>query len=71
MHPQTIGIELERQRLRHREQRMERVLSALHDRAVYRHAVSGETPRPLRQAIAEFGRELNHVRRRLAEVSAA
>jgi hypothetical protein len=69
MQTPTIGSDLERRRLEHREQRIERVLAALHDRAVYRGAVSGEPPRPLRHAIADFATELRTIRDRLAELA--
>jgi hypothetical protein len=65
----TIATELEHERLRHRARQIERVLSALRDRAVYRHAVTGTTPSGLRRAIADFGVELESIRRRLAERS--
>lgn len=62
----TIASELERERLRHRALQIERVMSALRDRAVYRHAVTGTTPPPLTRAISDFGIELESIRRRLA-----
>jgi hypothetical protein len=69
MHSNANRSELERQRLEHREQRIERVLAALHDRAVYRGATSGEPPRPLRHAIADFARELQRTRHRLTDLT--
>lgn len=64
--PVTIARELEQERLRHRARQIERVVSALRDRAVYRHAVTGATPPALRRAIADFGVELDSIRRRLS-----
>lgn len=60
--------DLERTRLEHRAGRIERVISALEDRAVYRLAVSGEAPAPLRRAIADFRIELGGIRRRLVDL---
>mgnify|MGYP001295898029 CR=1 FL=1 len=65
----TIAIQLEEERLRHRARRIERVLTELKDRAVYRHAVTGTTPPGLQRAIADFGRELDAVRRRLGKTT--
>jgi hypothetical protein len=62
----TIGVELERRRLAHRATRLQRVLEALRDRAVYRSSGDGQTPPPLRDAIADFTAQLNAVERRLA-----
>jgi hypothetical protein len=67
---ETIAAGLERDRLEHRARRIERVLTALEERAVYRHAVTGITPTPLEHAIADFRRELGRVRRRLSELRA-
>ena len=64
--PGTIARELEQDRLRHRARQIERVMSALRDRAVYRHAVKGQTPPALQRAIADFGVELDSIRRRLS-----
>jgi hypothetical protein len=64
--PGTIARELEQERLRHRARQIERVMSALSDRAVYRHDVTGTTPPGLRRAIADFGIELDVIRRRLS-----
>lgn len=64
--PGTIARKLEQERLRHREQQIERVMSALRDRAVYRHDVTGTTPPALRRAISDFGVELDSIRRRLS-----
>jgi hypothetical protein len=68
MATRTIGSELERTRLRHREHRIELVLRALQDRALYRH---DEAPGPLRNAIADFRAELHRVRGRLSELATA
>ncbi len=62
----TIGAELERRRLAHRATRLMRVLEALRDRAVYRSSGDGQTPPPLRDAIADFTAQLNAIERRLA-----
>ncbi len=64
----TIALDLERDRLQHRLERLEAVLAALRDRAVYRHAVTGSTPLPLRQAIHGFELEIAGFRRRLDEL---
>jgi hypothetical protein len=65
---QTLASRLERDRLLHRAHRIERVLAALQDRAVYRHAVVGTTPAPLQSAIADVRIELGRLRRRLSEL---
>jgi hypothetical protein len=70
MGTRTIGSELEHARLRHREQRIEQVLAALQDRALYRRD-GNEPPRPLGHAIAGFRAELRLVRDRLSELAAA
>jgi hypothetical protein len=64
----TIALELERDRLQHRLERLRVVVAALHDRAVYRQAVSGATPVPLRQVIEGFETETAAVCRRLNEL---
>ena len=64
--PGTIARELEQQRLHHRARQIERVMSALRGRAVYRHTVTGSTPPALRRAIADFGVELDSIRHRLS-----
>jgi hypothetical protein len=64
--PATIARKLEQERLRHRAERIERVMSALRDRAVYGHDVTGTTPPALRRAISDFGVELESIRRRLS-----
>jgi hypothetical protein len=66
----TLGTLLERDRLLHRAQRIERVIAALRDRAVYRHEVTGVTPVPLHLAMADFHQELTVLRRRLAQLPA-
>jgi hypothetical protein len=71
MKTDTIGAQLERSRLRHREQRIQQVLDALQDRAVYRHETEGGAPGPLRHAIADFAVELGEVRSRLAQIAPA
>ena len=58
--PGTIARELEQERLH------DRALSALRDRAVYRHTVTGTTPPAFRRAISDFGVELDSIRRRLS-----
>ena len=69
MPPTTIALDLERDRLLHRLERLETVLAALRDRAIYRHAVTGCTPVPLRQAIQGFELEIAAFRGRLDELS--
>ena len=64
--PATVARRLEEERLRHRARHIDRVMSALRDRAVYRHAVTGTTPPGLQQAIADFGHELDAIRRQLS-----
>lgn len=64
----TLAANLEADRLRHRAQRIEQVIAALNDRALYRNARSGATPPALDRAIADFGIELRDIRRRLAEL---
>lgn len=49
---------LETDRLAVRARRIERVIAALRDRERVREAYDGGAPRPLRQAIADFDREL-------------
>jgi hypothetical protein len=71
MKTDTIGAQLERSRLRHREQRIQQVLNALHDRAIYRDETEGGAPGPLCHAIADFGVELRQVRSRLLELAPA
>jgi hypothetical protein len=66
---ETIGSRLERDRLLDRAQRIQRVLAALEDRAVYRDAVDGRVPAPLQAAIADFRIELRRLKQRLAELS--
>jgi hypothetical protein len=65
--PGTIARQVERERLDHRARQIERVMSALRDRAVYRHTVTGTTPPALRRAISDFGVELDSIRRRLSQ----
>ncbi|HEU4656603.1 MAG TPA: hypothetical protein VFR97_03720 [Capillimicrobium sp.] len=65
--PASLGAALARRRIDHRIARIERVLAALRDRALYRES-RGEVPRPLRQAIAGFSAELGELRRRRAEL---
>lgn len=62
----TIAREFEQERLHHRARQIERVMSALRDRAVYRHTVTGTTPPALKRAISDFGGELDSIRRRLS-----
>ena len=57
----TLGQDLARHRLEHRQQRLEHVLRALHDRYAF-----GARPAPLRQAITGFQDELRQVRAELA-----
>jgi hypothetical protein len=70
MQSETITSRLERDRLEYRAHRIERVVSALEDRAIYRHATSGVTPGPLDRAIADFHTELARIRGRLSELRA-
>jgi hypothetical protein len=63
-----IATDLTRQRLEHRATRLEHVISALEDRAVYRQSTGAVLPKPLRRAIADFRIELARVRHRLGEL---
>ena len=63
--PLTLAHHLERDRLEPRARRLELVIAALEDRAVYRHATSGTTPEPLTRAIVDSRSELTDVRRLL------
>jgi hypothetical protein len=67
-HEPTIATHLERDRLAYRAHRMELVLAALRDRAVYRAVADGKPPAALERAIADFGLELHKLRCRLAEL---
>jgi len=58
----SIGSELEQHRLERRAARVRLVLVALRERTQGR---NGSTPRPLRAAIEDFGRELAELERRL------
>ena len=60
---------IERDRLLDRARRIERVLEALRERALYRDTVDGRTPAPLTTVISDFGVELGRLRRRLSELS--
>ncbi|HEX6388462.1 MAG TPA: hypothetical protein VFZ89_03420 [Solirubrobacteraceae bacterium] len=55
---------LETDRLALRARRIEQVIAALRDRERVREAYDGSAPRPLRQAIADFDRELAAIRAR-------
>jgi hypothetical protein len=59
----SLGSELERDRLERRAARVRLVIRALRERADARYY--GATPRPLRAAIEDFGRELAELERRL------
>ena len=61
----TLASELERVRLEHRAERIERVLDQLRTLAG-RHAEG--VPAPLSSGISDFSRELRGVRRRLREI---
>ena len=58
----SIGVALERDRLRRRADRVRLVLGALRERTADH---GGSTPRPLRAAIEDFGRELAALERQL------
>jgi hypothetical protein len=68
-HP-TIAAWLELDRLEDRTRRLECVVSALEDRAMFRHAVGGVVPTPLDCAIADFRGEIGRLQARLAELRA-
>jgi hypothetical protein len=61
----TVGSRREADRLRHRTRQIERVVTALRDRAAYRKRVDGATPQALDRAIADFDIELNTAKDRL------
>jgi hypothetical protein len=61
----TLAATLERDRLRHRAERLQRALDRLHER-VTDHRVHGQpVPKPLRQAIVSFEDQLTQDRRAL------
>lgn len=64
--PHSIATQLERDRLEQRAARVKQVLAALRERA----DVRGATPRPLRAAIEDFGRELADLERQMRRVGA-
>jgi hypothetical protein len=64
----TIAPQLERDRLEHRMRRIELVVAALGERAVFRRATMGTTPAPLRQGITSLELEIVAIRRRLDEL---
>jgi hypothetical protein len=59
----TVSSRLEADRLRHRSRQIERVVTALRDRAAYRRRVTGKTPPAIDRAIADFDIELKAARR--------
>ena len=63
-----IARTLERDRLAQRVRRIESVTRELRQRGVYRHARTGATPAPLREAISSFERELARLRSRLIDL---
>ncbi len=69
MSQDAVAAGVDRDGLERRARRIELVMLALRDRAVYRHAVTGATPTPLHQAIAAFELELGGIRRRLGQLS--
>ncbi|MGB2696111.1 MAG: hypothetical protein WBD55_13120 [Dehalococcoidia bacterium] len=66
--PGSLGSALERDRLERRAARVRQVIHALRERASAR---EGVTPRPLRAAIEDFGRELADLERQLRHRSRA
>lgn len=60
----SLGRQLERDRLEQRARRVRQVIRALRERAEARDTAGG-TPRPLRAAIEDFGRELAELEHRL------
>ena len=62
----TIARRLEEDRLGRRARQIERAMSALKDHAIHRHPLTGTTPPELQRAIADFGTELEAIRRHLA-----
>lgn len=65
-HAQSLGTELEQQRLAHRAARIRLALSAMSKLADTRR----EIPAPLRHGMSDFGRELTRVEQRLRELDA-
>ena len=64
----TVSSRPEADRLRHRTRQIERVVTALRDRAAYRRRVTGTTPPRMDRAIADFDIELKTAEDRLDEL---
>jgi hypothetical protein len=64
----TIGEHLERERLRHHEQRLHLTIRALRVRA---RSVDGPVPEGLRRSLQDFELQLRAVRSRLQAIEAA
>lgn len=65
---QSLGTELEQQRLAHRAARIRRALSAMHRLADARRDA---VPAPLLHGMTDFGRELSRVEQRLKDLNAS
>jgi hypothetical protein len=66
MRPQpTLAATLERDRLRHRAERLQRALDRLNERVTDHHGNGQPVPTPLRQAILSFEDQLSQDRRAL------
>jgi hypothetical protein len=61
----TLGAKLERERLQHKERRLESVVRELHQRAEARRRQAGFVPAPLGHALRDFELELRSLRERL------
>jgi hypothetical protein len=61
----TLGAQLERDRLARRAARLDLVVTELRAHA-RSYGDRPAVPRPLRHSLADFQRELDHIRRRLA-----
>lgn len=63
--PGTLGEKLERERLHHKEKRLDGVVRELRARADARRRQAGFVPAPLGHALRDFELELNSLRERL------
>jgi len=64
----TVSSRLEADRLRHRTRQIERVVTALRDRAADRRRPAGATPARMDQATADFDIERKSAKDRLSEL---
>lgn len=66
---ETLGADLERDRLERRVRRATVAISALRERANEHRCELGATPRQLRQAIADFETQIDEMNARLRELA--